>query len=175
MVKKTNWIDRIFDFNFAVEILPCVVERLRGTPARLEDIINTLPVEILTIRVNDSWSIQENVGHLLDLEELGKRRLADFLACEEILTPADMQNRSTNEANHNSKSMGHLLSQFRKSRHELVNKLEQLDGKEVARSSIHPRLKKPMRVVDWCNFMAEHDDHHIARISELVRLLRNSR
>ena len=33
----------------------------------------------------------------------------------------------------------------------------------------HPRLKKEMRVLDLAFFIAEHDDHHLARISELIR------
>ncbi|MEE9225307.1 MAG: DinB family protein [Bacteroidota bacterium] len=173
MIKKTNWTEREFEFNFPTGIFPCIIERLRGTPARLEDIINKLPIDLLTMRVNNSWSIQENVGHLFDLETLGESRLADFLSHSEVLTPADMQNRKTNEANHNSNSMQNLLRQFRRSRQGLVDKLERLDEGEVARFSLHPRLDKPMRIVDWTYFMAEHDDHHIARISELAKILQN--
>jgi hypothetical protein len=32
----------------------------------------------------------------------------------------------------------------------------------------HPRLKTPMRLIDHLYFVAEHDDHHHARIWELV-------
>ncbi|MFQ5797685.1 MAG: DinB family protein [Bacteroidota bacterium] len=173
MIKQTKWIERKFEFDFRVGVYPCIIERLRGTPARLEDMINPLPIEILAVRVNNSWSIQENVGHLLDLEELGEKRLADFLSHAEVLTPADMKNRKTQEAAHNSNSMQNLLSQFRRSRHEFVHKLERLDEAEAARSSLHPRINKPMRVVDWAYFVAEHDDHHVARISELARMLQN--
>lgn len=173
MVTKTNWIERKFDFNFPIGIFPCIVERLRGTPARLEEIINALPAAILTVRVNSSWSIQENVGHLLDLEELWERRLVDYRSHAQVLTPADMQNRKTHEANHNSGSMQSLLKQFRKARHALVDTIEQLDEKVVARSALHPRLNQPMRLVDWAYFIAEHDDHHMARISELAKILQN--
>jgi hypothetical protein len=34
----------------------------------------------------------------------------------------------------------------------------------------HPRLKVRIRVLDLVFFIAEHDDHHLARISELKRL-----
>jgi hypothetical protein len=30
-----------------------------------------------------------------------------------------------------------------------------------------------MRVIDLAFFIAEHDDHHLARISELIRLFAN--
>jgi len=34
---------------------------------------------------------------------------------------------------------------------------------------VHPRLKQPMRLVDHLFFVAEHDDHHMARIWEMIR------
>jgi hypothetical protein len=37
-----------------------------------------------------------------------------------------------------------------------------------ARAIPHPRLKTPMRLVDHLYFVAEHDDHHLARIRELL-------
>jgi hypothetical protein len=37
-----------------------------------------------------------------------------------------------------------------------------------ARSMLHPRLKKPMRLVDHLHFAAEHDDHHLAKIWDLI-------
>jgi hypothetical protein len=39
------------------------------------------------------------------------------------------------------------------------------------KSSIHPRLKVPMTPVDLAMFDAEHDDHHLLRISEIISLL----
>jgi hypothetical protein len=36
--------------------------------------------------------------------------------------------------------------------------------------SVHPRLQQPMRLIDALYFVAEHDDHHIARISGLLRV-----
>lgn len=171
MVKQTKWTERQFDFNFPIGVFPCILERLRGTPARLEDLTSALPVNILTIRVQGSWSIQENVGHLLDLEELGERRLLDYRYRAAVLTSADMENRKTYKADHNSNSMKDLLRQFRNTRHAFVDKLEQLDEEEVARSSLHPRLNKQMRVFDWAYFMAEHDDHHVTRVHELSLML----
>jgi hypothetical protein len=54
---------------------------------------------------------------------------------------------------------------------EFVERLEAMDAELIERSAIHPRLKIPMRVIDLAFFKAEHDDHHMARISELIRIL----
>ena len=49
------------------------------------------------------------------------------------------------------------------------SRLESLSDEEFARSSIHPRTKIQMRIIDLCVFAADHDDYHLARISELKR------
>src|SRR5262249_40428354 len=73
-------IERQFNFELPLGMYPNVVERVRGTPARLEDLTRGMSREVLTRRDGDKWSIQEQAGHLLDLEELGMQRLADFEA-----------------------------------------------------------------------------------------------
>ena len=42
----------------------------------------------------------------------------------------------------------------------------------VSSSALQPRLKTKIRVIDLVFFIAEHDDHHLARISELKRCYR---
>jgi len=39
----------------------------------------------------------------------------------------------------------------------------------MERTALHPRLQQPMRVLDMAFFTAEHDDHHLARMTELSR------
>jgi hypothetical protein len=164
MFRQMKWFERKFTFDFPTGIFPCFLERLRGTPARLEELVNGLPPDILSVRKDNSWSIQEHAGHLLDLEVLGEQRLADYRSGASVLTPADITNRRTHEANHNSVAIRSILKEFRMVRHSLVGKLEELNEEEVGRSALHPRLNTPMRVVDWCYFMAEHDDHHLTTI-----------
>jgi len=52
---------------------------------------------------------------------------------------------------------------------ELVNRLEKIEPPLISRTMLHPRLQKPMRVVDHLFFVAEHDDHHLAKIWELIQ------
>ncbi|HYQ86274.1 MAG TPA: DinB family protein [Bacteroidota bacterium] len=169
-----KWVERSFRSDLPIGLFPGVVERLRGTPARLDEIIRQLPPEFLTAKVGGGWSIQENIGHLLDLAELDEARLRDYLARTVTLTASDMQNRMTDMANHNGRRVRDILNEFRQSRIEFVHKLENLTEEEISRSALHPRLQQNMRVVDWCCFIAEHDDHHVARISALARVLRDT-
>ena len=171
MVALTKWFERKFNFDFPLGVFPTIVERLRGTPVRLEELTHSLPKDILTVQLDGRWSILENAGHLDDLEKLHEGRLDDYKAGLQTLRPADLQNLKTREANHNSTSLEAILTRFRKSRKQFLDKLATFSDDELAKVSFHPRLKQPMRVVDMCYFMAEHDDNHLARISEIARAL----
>lgn len=174
MVERTEWIKRQFSFEMPLGMYGNVVERVRGAPARLEDLTRGLPREILTRRDSDKWSIQEHAGHLLDLEDLGMKRLDDFEAGRDPLIAADMANRKTYEANHNANTIENILADFRKERMDFVRRLDSYDEDLVRRTALHPRLQMKIRVIDLVFFIAEHDDHHLARISELKRLFAES-
>lgn len=166
-----RWTDRTFRFDLTVELFPVVIERLRGAAPRIEDKVRGLAAGVLTHRDGDAWSIQEHIGHLLDLDELHIGRLDDYLVGAAVLRPADMENRKTWQADHNQGSAEDLLQRFRREREIFVERLESWDPGRVGQSSLHPRLKQPMRVIDMAFFVAEHDDHHLARMTEIARKL----
>jgi uncharacterized damage-inducible protein DinB len=164
-----KWTERKFDFSFPAGLYPEMIERLRGTPPRLEDRMRGIPADILKRRDGERWSIQENAGHLLDLESLVSQRLDEYLAGAQTLHVADMSNRRTQEAHHNEVPVDQILKAFRDQRMSLVSRLDRLEPEIFGQSALHPRLNVPMRLVDMILFQAEHDDHHLARISELIR------
>ncbi len=170
MLKRMRWVEREFEFNLPVGVFPCVVERLRGTPARLEELTRGLTRETLTAKgLAGAWSIQEQVGHLVDLDELHEARLEDYALHHSTLRAADMTNRKTEEARHNDARLEDLLAAFRAARLGFVRRLEAMTEAEVAASALHPRLRKQMRVIDLAYFVAEHDDHHLASVTEILR------
>ena len=147
-----------------------MIERVRGAPARLDEYFNSASTEILTRRDDGRWSIQENAGHLFDLDALTIERIEQYVAGEPVLHPADITNKKTSEANYNSVPAAQISQSFRQRRMEIVKRLESLDAEMFARSAIHPRLNIPMRLVDFVCFEAEHDDYHLTRINELFKL-----
>jgi uncharacterized damage-inducible protein DinB len=159
-----RWFDRNFTLDLPLSAYRVVLQRLREVPDRLEELLLNLPKDLLTRKTDKEWSIQEIAGHLLDLEPLGMGRLEDFEAGLSDLRAADLQNRKTFEANHNSTSIETLLSNFRKERLAFVDRLEKYGEEFIQRSAIHPRLKIPMRVIDFAFFVAEHDAHHLGSI-----------
>jgi uncharacterized damage-inducible protein DinB len=169
MTQVANWFERKFEFSFPVELYPNLSVRLRGAPVRLEEIVRGCPRELLVRRPQpDKWSAQEHAGHLLDLESLWMNRVDDYLTGRSELTVADLSNRKTHEANHNARPLADILADFRTARLSLVDRVGELRPEMFARAMIHPRLKTPMRLVDHLYFAAEHDDHHLARIWELI-------
>jgi uncharacterized damage-inducible protein DinB len=166
------WFERDFEFTFPVELFPNLCARLRGTPARLEEALRGRSQAILTRTTQGKWSAQEHAGHLLDLEPLWLARLDDYMEAKNQLTVADLSNRKTDEGNHNVRPMEQILTEFRAARERLLKRVDELDTSLFARAIAHPRLKMPMRLVDHLYFVAEHDDHHLARIWELVNVVR---
>jgi len=137
---------------------------------RLEEKFRSINPALLTHRVDNTWSIKENLGHLSDLEPLWQRRLDDIITGKEELSPTDLQNTRTTEAGHNETPLEELLQRFRQIRTQTITLLEAIDEQTVFQYALHPRLKTPMRTVDLFLFVADHDDHHLARITELSRL-----
>jgi uncharacterized damage-inducible protein DinB len=168
MSQAPLWFERKFEFTFPVELHPNISARLRGTPARLDEALRGCPPEILVRKPQGKWSAQEHAGHLRDLEPLWLARVEDFAAASDQLTATDLQNRKTDEANHNARPLEQILAEFRAARGRLLKRVDELDASLFARAIPHPRLKTPMRLVDHLYFVAEHDDHHLARVWELV-------
>lgn len=169
MTQVKNWFDRKFEFTFPVELYPDLCVRLRGTPARLEEIVQGCPMERMVQAAQEKWSAQEHAGHLADLEPLWRARVEDYGTGKTQLTVADLTNRQTFEARHNSRALKEILADFRRARLQLVDRLDALDPTEFVRAIPHPRLKVPMRLVDHLFFAAEHDDHHLAIIWQMIR------
>ena len=170
-MQQIKWFERKFNFDSEQNIFPSIIERLTDAPLRLEHKLRSINPSILKEKVNNTWSIQENAGHLSDLEPLWQGRFEDIKNGELELRPTDLQNTNTDLANHNNKTVEELLRNFRRVRQQTVRMLENIDEELIFRSGLHPRLKTPMRTTDLFLFVAEHDDHHLARITEITRLL----
>lgn len=166
-----RWFNRTFTLGLAPDMAPEVLARLQDAPSRLEQALRALAVPLLVHRPHGRWSIQENAGHLLDLEELWTQRLDDFDRGLPTLHPADLQNTKTHEAHHNTRAASELTAAFRAARIAIVERLRRMTPIELSRVALHPRLQQPMSVVDLCFFVAEHDDHHLATIAEIAATL----
>ena len=168
-----KWTDRKFSFGFPVSCYPEIIERIRGTPVRIESLIGCIPQEILKLKKGNFWSIQEHIGHLVSIESLMTGRLDDYESGKIELRAADMTNKETEESSYNEKSIKLILEELRRVRDKTVKRIESLSPEQFSKTALHPRLYVPMRLVDAMYFFAEHDDYHLARMSELIQIYKS--
>ena len=114
------------------------------------------------------WSVFDHAGHLADIDDLHFRRFKEILASVETMSPAEKDNLSTTAAHYNRQPLGPILARFRTERTTMINFLSNLTEEDFGKSSRHPRLGAAMRVIDVAEFVAEHDDHHLAVIRDLI-------
>jgi uncharacterized damage-inducible protein DinB len=157
-MSRSRWFDRPFRLGLRPEVFPDILERLHGTAHPL-----------LIRQLEGAWSIQENVGHLLDLEPLWATRLDELLSGPQVLAAADLNNKKTHGATHNAGMLDALLRSFRSSRLHFVARLDGIPASALVRTALHPRLRQPMNITDFSFFVAEHDDHHLGRIIDRLR------
>jgi uncharacterized damage-inducible protein DinB len=172
MIEQIPWFQRRFNLDFPIGMFPIILERLRGTVPRIRDIITKLSETSMEYKPLDQWSIKEHIGHLYDLESLWSGRIDDFLSGAVMLRAADLTNAKTHAANHNMQKAEALLNLFAASRIYLTQRLENIDEAGAELTALHPRLQQTMRLIDSVFFVAEHDDHHLAKIRGLMELRR---
>jgi uncharacterized damage-inducible protein DinB len=164
-----RWFDRSFSFDTPLELAPVLISRLRGAPLRAAALAASDPAALTRRPQEGGWSAQENIGHLADIDALWLARVEDFLAGGGNLTPWDVTNAATTDADYNSRPYQSVASAFADIRKRYVMRLEALGAAELALTALHPRLNMPMRLLDAMYFAAEHDDHHLALAERLAR------
>jgi uncharacterized damage-inducible protein DinB len=166
-MERTEWFQRKFPPITDSGLLPVIIERLAGTPVRLEAKVRKISPALLEKRSGTKWSVKKEIGHLNDLEPLWLGRVIEIRSGIPELSAADLTNKKTHEADHDDRLLEDLLSDFSASRDKLVAQLQSVSDEDLLKVSVHPRLKTPMTITELAYFVAEHDDHHLAQISRL--------
>jgi hypothetical protein len=60
---------------------------------------------------------------------------------------------------------------FADERSKTLLQMDMMSDEDKNKTSLHPRLQKPMRIIDLAYFVAEHDDHHFERIKEIIAMV----
>ncbi len=162
-LKSIPWFERNLKFGHPIAMLPYFLERLDGTFVRLCKKVEEVPNNILSMIFNDKWSVKQTIGHLAEVDEIANRRIDEMTSGVEVLSPAVFEPRD-----YNGLSIEKVLAYFNNNRIANINKYKSLTPEQLSKSSIHPRLKVPMTPVDLAWFDAEHDDHHLVKINEII-------
>jgi uncharacterized damage-inducible protein DinB len=167
-MNSTKWFDRVFDFQQESQDFPIICQRLKEAPQQLRRLVSGLNIEQLRFQPGGKWSVAEHCGHLLVLEPLWKTRIVDIMQEQAVLTAADLENKATFDAGFNEWAIDAILTDFERERQLTLQQLDRLTSNDLLKQSMHPRIKKPMRIVDHMYFVAEHDAHHLASIREII-------
>ena len=164
-MKRTLWLNRNFLSVTDNGLYLNILERVEGSPARLKEKLTLVKTD-LNLITTKGWSIKKETGHLADLEPLWYERAIQILEGKEILTAADMTNRKTYETDYDTFSIEDILHEFEIQRNLLTETLRNVKEEDLLKSSLHPRLNIPMKLIDLAFFVSEHDDHHLATITQ---------
>lgn len=167
-MSASKWFDRKFDFSFNVNEYAAIYKRLQQAPATLEGILQNKADDLISFQPDGKWSVKEHTGHLSVLEPLWRTRIQDILEKKPELTPTDLNNSATSEAGFNKLSISALLQKFGEERKQTLSLLDSININDHSNTSLHPRMQQPMRIIDIAYFTAEHDDHHMAFIRDLL-------
>jgi ribosomal protein S18 acetylase RimI-like enzyme len=163
-MEKIEWFQRQFNFGFPAGMLPFFLERLRGTAPRIESKLKGIPESILSEKLDGKWSIKQNIGHLAEVDEIALKRISEMVNGITPMSPAVFEPGR----DYNAMPAASVLELFRMNRKANLDAYKKLDADELQRASLHPRLKVRMNPVDLAYFDAEHDDHHLVRINEIL-------
>lgn len=163
-MNEVPWFERHLVFDKPKEMLPYYLERLEGTPVRVEARVSGLPEDFLSTSFNNKWSVKQNIGHLAEVDEVANKRIDEMLAGAKFMSPAVFEPKG----DYNAMTKNEVLAFFRSTRMENIRKYRTLQESDLDKSSIHPRLKVKMTPVDLAWFDAEHDDHHLVKITKII-------
>jgi hypothetical protein len=166
-MKKVEWFERQFTFGMPIGLLPFHLERLGGTISRIEKKVANIPDGILSNKLDGKWSIKENIAHLAEVDEIALKRIDEMRYGISPMTPAVIQPGK----DYNAQPISEVIQYFKTNRKNNLEKYKALSEDDLQKSSLHPRLKVMMNPVDLAWFDAEHDDHHLVRVNEILRSL----
>lgn len=168
-----RWFDRQFDSNTGSEYFNEFLQQLDHFPAVLNKLLKSCPIEVSTRKMGDKWSVNENIGHLILLEDLWRIRFRDIKEGKPDMSPADLNNTATDESSFNNMLFEELIKNLVSERHKTIAMLQKMSEEDFLKTSMHPRLHQPMNIIDLMYFVAEHDLHHLYTIQSIIGSMEN--
>lgn len=157
------WFERNLTFGLPKAMLPFYLERLEGTIVRIEKKVKGQEDALLSTPSNGKWSIKQHIGHLAEVDGIANRRIREMLDAVPVMSPAVFEPQD-----YSSWPVDRVVNLFRDARQKNLATYRTIAETDLLKSSIHPRLKVPMTPVDLAWFDAEHDDHHLVKINEII-------
>src|SRR5580698_10397649 len=111
-METKKWFERKFDFDFGPDHYAAIYLQLKQAPDKLREAVKELSADVIAHQPDGGWSIKEHIGHLSIMEPIWRTRFHDIDEMQPTLSPADLTNRATTEANFNQRNISVLLDQL---------------------------------------------------------------
>ncbi len=163
-MESIPWFKREFRFGQPPGMLTFFLERLCYTGLRIENKVTAVPEEWLVKSLNNKWTIKQHIGHLAEVDQIALKRLDEMISGIPQLSPAVFEPQQ----DYNALPVSEVVAYFKDQRARNLKRYRGLSEIDLQKSSLHPRLKIMMNPVDLAMFDAEHDDHHLVKINEII-------
>lgn len=143
------------------------LDTLAAFPAALRQQVQPLADAALRYKPEGEWSAIENVGHLIDIENLWMARFRQMLAAENPALPAIDVDETVRQRDYQHKDPANLLHRFAEQRAETVEFVRGLKPLHLERTGIHP-VRGEITLAQGIAIMANHDRLHSEQIAKTV-------
>ena len=145
-----------------------MLERVKGTTARLRNLTSHVPRERLLLRPYGQWSVVDHIGHLIYLQDRSEEHVDDFVSRRNELCQIDLSDQASILDLHRRQELGDLIEEFRLKRDYFVRRIQDMDPGALRHQALNRCRGVRMTVVDTILYLAEHDDHHLASMRSIL-------
>jgi len=143
------------------------VRRLVEFPHHLKHVIAGLTDAQLQFKPANEWSIIENIGHLIDIDELYVGRVDRILAEERPEFPRFEPDPIVAAKGYQQMNGHALLAQFIATRQATIDGLSTIEPDELNRAGMHA-VYGEMTLRRLVEQLANHDQKHLVQIHETL-------
>lgn len=167
-MKQIPWFSKTFDFGKSETSFSPLRDQLVQFPEKLNGLLKPVPIDIHGLSTDGKWSVKENIGHLLVMEEVWLKRMQQLASGASEMYVADLTNAATSNGMFNTYATETLLGEFREARNYTIQFLSGTNVENFRHQLLHPRLQQFMNLYDLMHFVVLHDEHHLQTIRSLV-------
>jgi hypothetical protein len=143
------------------------VRRLVEFPQQLSHVIAELTDAQLRFRPTNEWSVIENIGHLIDIDELYVGRVDRILAEDRPEFPRFEPDPLVVSKGYQQMNGHELIQQFIATRQATIDGLSTIEPDELDRAGMHA-VYGEMTLRRLVEQLANHDQKHLVQIHETL-------
>lgn len=150
-----------------MDVFAAHIETLRAFPAQLQRIVTSLNDDQLHFKPANEWSVIENIGHLIDIDELYVGRVDRILAEERPEFPRFEPDPIVATKGYQQMNGHALLEQFIATRQATIDGLSTIEPDELHRAGVHA-VYGEMTLHRLVEQLVNHDQKHLVQIHETL-------